>query len=356
MPLGASRAAMAGGGRGLWFRPPAMTDPYVIHAAPGERSFPRRADVAAGAAFNARTHPQDPGRRYFRADQDVIIIWPAEANTAGLRIYGGRHVRSIGGKVAMSTSGPTSQMWRVENVFGSCFVEGFHGDGNDFSHDGVVTRWFQAVADEAGVASTRNGPITIQNCLIEKIWYGSRDGAPPGQHADAFQAQGRTGQLRFENFTFAMTGQGIFLGEMGLIPEPVVTGLWCRRVNGRLLPSSLEHARKWLRSFYLHHGTSSERATADYPIRFDDCWAGSNLPPYESHTRSILPMIPEVPWGGRLLSDPQGAYADFSKTDMSITGVIRMGDPPQGDFVKPENVGSTYVSPWPVPEGGPSRT
>ena len=321
--------------RRLAFHPPQMSSAYVYHAAAGEYRFPNSADVTAGRAVVI------DGTRYFIPTLDVVIIMPVaevELTETG-HVVGGWHVRTIGGK--FKNTGITS-MFAFANNNGSVFCEGMFLDCNGVPSDGWPSRWNQSVADQAGVALTSCPSITFQHCRIEKC-----NGSFAGVHGDCFQTQSDPGMsiLRFEEVTFEGRYQGLSacLAGNGSVPAE---GLWLRRCNSKYYDTGVDQA---LISYYLHDGDTTTRNTNSYPVHLNQVYATELPAAYVWEERICVPNTLHA-WGpSDLGTDAHGDFLDFSSLGLQITGRIRRGQPPTGDFASAESVGLNYRSPWPQP-------
>ena len=107
------------GGSDLRFAPPAMSNPWVYQAASGEEHWPTAADVTAGRAYVSSNN----GLRYYNKDLDVVLKLPTtqQVYSGTGRIFGGRHVRVIGGDLVGQGQ---SAMLVFELQTGSVFIEG----------------------------------------------------------------------------------------------------------------------------------------------------------------------------------------------------------------------------------------
>ena len=311
------------------FSPPLQTQPYVHRVAPGESRFPTAADVSAGRAYVSG------GYRYFNPDLDVIILWPDSplmlSRTAW--IQGGRHVRSIGGRLI--NDGMVTSMFAFSMQTGSMFCEGMHVDVAGAYCDAFVNRWYREVAAEKGIRARSHPGVTLQHCLATGV-----NGTFEGVHGDAYQGQGPIDLIRIEEFTFESAYQGIF------VPKTAPPkGLWLRRCNGRFYEPRSGSAH--LYNYWFHTGRET-RTSPIYPIRLEQVFAAESPSPYDQW--NIYASMPNdtLEWGPALMSDAEGEYYDFSGLGIDIRGVVRRGEPPTGDFVTAESCGTNYNSSWPI--------
>jgi len=324
--------------RRLVFHPPRMASPYIIVAGTGETRFPRPTTDDAVSYL-----PEGSSLRRFNPDLDVLIHMPTTeiAITENAHVLGGRHVRLIGGKLIRSAT--MTSMIAFELQTGSVFIEGMYLDVAGGECDAMAVRWDQGVADEAGILRTTHAGIIVQHCLMEGI-----DGVSGGVHGDALQNQTGIDQgidfIRVENVTFESTYQGIFPlnGTTAGPDEGPAQGLWLRRVNSRDYVAGAEE----LISYWFHNGDVTARSSNLYPIHLDQVYAGDP----QSALWQDSATIPNdaYDWGPTLDTDAEGDFLDFSALGLQITGKVRRGQPPGGDFANAASVGLNYHSPWPV--------
>ena len=270
--------------------PPPLTDPMTVLVVEGKTSYGT-----------------------FPADQDVLVVMPPYIRTKPVAIYGGRHVRLIGGFLAPRGISGSKYALRFASTSGSIFVEGVVIDGAAEPMDGI------AAYGKIGTAPD----LFIQNCRILNI-----GGTYAGVHGDIFQAQGPLGTVRIDGLTGSTDYQGLFI--------PNQYGIRAAELSRINLSALVTPATgKWTHQLWLADGCANS-----YPITLDDVWCeprpgqhlGQSVHPRSEPRSDCSPILSA---DGLALSWPEGT---------GITGQVRAGTPPGGDFV-PEGIAGVDYRP-----------
>lgn len=271
---------------------------------------------ASGNGTNGRFFPS------LNSSTDYLFVFPNETRTGVVRIEGGRNIVIIGGDMQRATEAEGFQdqdrrcLYFVNNV-GDIWVEGMyiHANGAGNPYDAIY------VVNSTDVTTT----ITIQNCRIEGV-----TGASDGFHGDGFQMQDSSrfnGTIRFYRNTITTNYQGYYALHEGL--DTV---------------------------------TSFEDVNFDITSQNGAClWIGDNGNDYWSQRHTVLgPGVYLDPAGTHDLFDQvrpnEGAVIVNQRPVLNngvmtwpdseyITGELREGAPPGGDWVASDSVGIGYVSP-----------
>ena len=242
----------------------------------------------------------------FPPDQDVLVVMPTYTRTQPVAIYGARNVRLIGGALAPRGISGSKYALRFASTSGSICIEGVFIDGAAEPMDGI------AAYGKVGTAPD----LTIQNCRIVNI-----RGTYEGVHGDIVQAQGPLGTVRIDGLTGSTDYQGLFIPNQYGIRAAELSRI---NLSALLTPST----GKWTHQLWLADGCENS-----YPITLQDVWCqprpgqhlGQSVYPRSEPRADCAPVLS----ADRLtLSWPEGT---------GITGQVRAGTPPAGDFV-PEGV------------------
>lgn len=292
----ATLARAAAGSRLRW-APPDLDRPLVVSTGTGFYNSPR-----------------------FAPDQDVIVALPRSPRAIGadIQINGGRHVRIVGGH----TFGRLS--WK--EGCGSLYVQG------------LIIDLSQTPERDAIVASGANGywpDIYLQNLLVTGV-----QGTHARTHADVFQPYGPIGRLRVHGVTADSNYQGFFIR-----PENPILGAEFSRVNMRFNRLGTPDGNTYL--FWCRNlRESPARGDPLFPVHFGpDVYAEANA---REPSRAAVFPAPQHHLVGR----DGVTYASVAEADgtirwpeaSGITGEVRCGRPPGGDFILPEMVGAAYPS------------
>lgn len=255
------------------------------------------------------------------AGQDYIIKLPAVTRTKRTEISGGRHVVIVGGHVRLITS--NQHGFVVKN-----------GDAGRIVHiEGCL---ITAAAGAEGDAVDLNCPtsiVQIQNVRVEHL-----TGTVSSLHADIIQAWGGSLECRVDHLTGSSNYQGLFLianynsnhnfifKNVNMVMEPEVA------------PGASGGDTVWL-----DRGLSGG-AGGPVPTFFSNVYAvprsGENL------DTTVFPG----PTTADPLERPAFSNGFLTWPNLSwVSGGIRQGSPPGGDFVPSGAAGIGYISPGYLP-------
>jgi hypothetical protein len=272
----------------LTWAPPALQNPITRHV-----------DVTGGLGT-------------LDATRDYVLIMPSAPRTEALVINGGRNVVLIGGEVAIPYQGtsPTITSRRalyIANSTGTVHVEGLLLHGDDIS-EGIQINAPSAV-------------VQIQNVSVRNVH--ARDQVRfSDNHPDVIQTWGGVGELRVDGLTGESDYQGLFFKADFNGPHGRVR---LRNVNLRAMPTT--RYQFWM------DGTGGGYPT----VTLDGVWVQPG--PNRSFGKTVWPDVDHAQHPVRIVD---GAA---SWPTLPVTGVVRQGTPPGGDFVPASSVGLGYVSP-----------
>lgn len=311
------------------YRPYRSRRAHVIHATGDEYRFPwSEADRALSVQVNDWLWA-------FRRDVDVTIVWPNRPlDVEAFSVIGGQNVRVIGGEFLARRTGGAAVA--LANQTRPVFVEGAHVDCRGHERDGIVLRWDGAIAKAMGITRKTHPGITMQRCRIEGV-----TGTFATLHGDCYQSQCIVDQIRLEECTLESGYQAIF-PLAGPPPRGPTRGLMIRKVNVRWNQGG---GSKGFIAAYFHDGDRAKRTSGLYPIRLSDFWAGEMSDGFVWEERVASPHVLHS-WGPPLGRDKLGEFLDFSRTKLRMTGRLRRGQPPGGDFAPANSVGVNYRSRW----------
>lgn len=235
-----------------------------------------------------------------------------------LWIEGGRNVVVVGGHITIDQLGAESSYQdntavkvRFGDPSGTVHLEGLLIDG-PYVNDGM------------GIATERN--VQIENVRIERAYDDIKGG-----HADCVQIQQGVGNLRMDRFTCSTQRQGIFLGDH----------------TGPIRSADLRHV-----NMYAAGGKHLFfQTTGTYPVALSDCWLAiaAGYQPWAKFGFWVYPQKDgRTYWGQvdrrrRAVVSPDKSFLWF--VGSRISGVMRKGISPSGDFVPSWAAGTGYLSP-----------
>lgn len=291
-----------------------ISDPTKLLWTPPSLSAPTEQAVPADGS----THVYEPG-----IEKDVQLVLPGSARTRQTKVAFAKRLQAIGGAFKMGAA--DSSAFDVRSVAKSVYVEGIDFDMN-----------LQVGTDCFAGSGSANSPwpyqpdIYIQNCLFRNT---SANDAT--SHADGYQPQTGVGNIYVDHCTFgSLELQGLFLQPEG---KPRGT-LHLSRTNFKYRTTETSTLSSKLLWFF-----SSLAPT--YNVKIGE---GVYVEPRAGRTvgQSVEPGEGVKNAAGELI----GAYTEDGGATWQfhspfIEGVVRAGEPPEGDYVTPEDVGLGYISP-----------
>lgn len=287
----------------LSWSPPELTDPITLQIEPGEQ---------IGSWDEIWL---DEGR-------DYIIEMPSVPVERGLTLIGGRHVVMIGGEIRIPWQGDNPGVQertalRIFDATGTVHIEGLLLHGEDIS-EGIQL-------------SAPDAVVQLQNIGIFGIH--ARDQVEfSDNHPDFVQPYGNVAELRIDRLTGTTDYQGFFLHASYNGPANTIT---LRRVN--LIGEETSAYLLWL-------DTEPDAG----PVTLDHVWI--DVPPSRSDgiARAVWPDAnADDPQRAQIRLDGNGRlYASYAETMLPpVDGRVTAGQPPDGDFVTPGEVGVNYTTP-----------
>lgn len=262
---------------------------------------------------------------------DYIVNIDDYVFTEGPTLIGGRNVVIVGGRITINASSDPDPFGLALWPRGGAkyYLEGLRirpGTGNSHLHDGIVVR------HNGTYPSTSASRIVLQNCRVGPC--SIKPGLTDSAHSDIIQFQSAyPGEL----WTDMFTGLGDYNGLM--YSNHLVKLCDYHRMNLRGVDVHPSYA--WHLGFY--------QGIASSLIQFDDFWiepgpgrtlgnsmypgtAGRNASPSDSVSAGTISM------------DAISQYIAWSPAS-GLTGIVRKGPPPSGDFVEDADCGVGYVTP-----------
>ena len=288
---------------------------------------------------NRQQFPLGAGRD-LRINQTEVLTGPCN------QLYGWRNIEWIGGEFASTTVNATGHIIPRE-----C-TGTLHFEGIKFRQVGSASGdCFAIRADSSGVTIP---VIQIQNCDLQVA-------TQAGVHSDIYQTQiARVGELRVDKCTLTTNYQGIFIQNEPGYANPAYHGPVTLRRTNFVAIGGASPAGSWFAKFLA--GTDSFRNNLG-PWTLDDVWIpsvgspGANVFPDSGFHNYIQGGTHK--FGCFVRSDVDGTYIAFSTTsdtvptgtyagqaasNCQISGKLRVGNHPGGNFVA-SDAGNSYVSP-----------
>jgi hypothetical protein len=245
---------------------------------------------------------------------DYVIELPDRPLTRGLNVSGGRNVVIIGGEIAIPWQGPAPSIasrraLHITHATGVVHVEGLLLHGDDIS-EGIQINAPEAI-------------VQIQNVGVYGIHARDQVGFSDN-HPDLIQSYGNAREIRVDRFTGSTDYQGFFFQPDFHGPHHGPVAL--SRVNIAGEPTS-----RYLLWFAPGAAATLEDVWLDVPAEREGGLGRAVWP--DDAGREVSARVDR---GERLAA---------SWTSSTITGRVYGGRPPDGDFVRPEDVGIGYRSP-----------
>ena len=280
--------------------PPPPPPSEQLHWAPPTLTNPITLQLGTGYTSNTL----DPTRAY-------IVVMPPSLKTGATVLQGGRNIVMIGGRATIPP-GTTSDMQRravyIKNAVGTVHLEGLDLYGTP------------GVPMDAIAINAPDAIVQIQNVRATGI-----EGSFAGFHSDVVQPWGGVRELRIDRLTGTSNYQGLFL-------KPDL---------GPIGPVTLENVD-------LTH-TSTPTDGGGHLLWVTDGCTGinaslSNVYVASQQNRELgrlaWPAVNSgLPCAGQVVGDTFGWPA------LPVSGVVRQGPAPTGEFVPPGVDGPAYQSP-----------
>lgn len=254
-------------------------------------------------------------------DQDYIIQMPNEPLKTGLSINNGRNIVMIGGEIDIPWMGDEASISDrraliLSGMTGIVHIEGLLIHGED------LTEGIQIDAPDA--------IVQLQNVGIFGVH--ARDEVEfTDNHPDLIQSYGSVGELRVDRFTGSTDYQGFFFsadfnGAHG--------GIDLSHVNIIGLPTA--RYLIWFSQTEWKGDVKLEDVWVDVPEERSGGLGDAVWPPTHHDFPDRAEIITNadcicVGWPPEMIPH--------------ITGFVQQGTPPDGDFVRAENIGTHYISP-----------
>jgi hypothetical protein len=230
----------------------------------------------------------------------------------------------IGGEIRNPNEGPggNHKCLEISNV-DKAYVEGVVCDKRSSLGDALVFRGSAAAG----------GTIWVQNSRL----LGGQTSAA-GLHGDGFQAQSQIYGAHFYNVTMVVHTQGLLVNSTNdgqfVSGKAIVSGATLDRVNVVLRPTSENtHSTSSRHALYL----ADSSAAINYSLTNCYVYDPDNTPV----DRLVRPSKDVTGYGAVGTWDT----AFWPDANQGITGEVRKGRPPGGDYVPEGLAGSNYISP-----------
>jgi hypothetical protein len=330
----AAQSAPSSPGPGLARSPAAQSAPSS--PGPGLKltwAPPPCGDVTHGCA---RYDVANTGSHQFLSlspSQDWIVKLPSVPVLGGLDIEGGHNVIIIGGEIDLTTPCVTDtnvchgiNLSRSSSSTGEVYIEGVLIKNPDPTHS-------QYTGDGIDVNTSATSNITIQNVRVEGIDGCDANGV--SAHADVFQPYGAQGAvIHVDHLSGTTDFQGMEINPDTATPS---SGVY-ENVNIDVLPNP--HAcAGWNGDLYVWWLTEGATSCTTYPMSLYNDYAAEPNGSLANHA-----VWPDTDTTFGCPAQYMNAVANWPQLP-SISGGVRDGLPPGGDFVPAGVAGLNYVSP-----------
>ena len=253
-----------------------------------------------------------------------VTLGDVSSTLGGIRFSGGRNVVVMGGHITVPWAGTGASIESRRALLFYRQVGTVHLEGTLIDNAG-------GDLSEGIQIDAPNAIVQIQNVRVTGIH--ARDQVNfSDNHPDLIQPYGGVRELRVDRFTGSTDSQGIFLRAA----YAAIGHVDLRRVN-----MTGTHANR-TRIFQHYAGE-----TGTIPTRLTDVWVTPQ--PGDNLYYSLLAQTADGRTHTHTMS-PDGLTASWpnyknAAGNQVITGTIRHGMPPNGEWVPASRVGTTYVSP-----------
>ena len=260
---------------------------------------------------------------YLDTAKDYVIKLGHRTRTHGLVISGGRNIVMIGGRISIPYAGANASIESRRGLYlerntGTVHIEGLLIDGPD------LTEGIQIGAP--------NAVVQLQNVRIEGVH--ARDQVNfSDNHPDCLQPWGGVREIRIGRMTCSTDTHGMYFDSND-----------ARRLGGPIGYSDIRryNMKRTLKS--PHWVFQRVTADGDQPMALTDVYVEPES------TTSLYNSVGNEPWRNGAYNfmaatmSADGSTASWPQ-DASLTGVVKKGPPPAGDFVPAGVSGTGYVSP-----------
>ena len=266
--------------------------------------------------------------------KDWIVKLPSVPVVGGLDINGGHNVIIIGGEIDLPTPCTTDNnvchginISRNSNSTGEVYIEGVLIRNPDPTHS-------KYSGDGIDVNTSATANVTIQNVRIEGI--DGCDANGNSAHADVFQPYGAKGAvIHVDHLTGTTDFQGMEINPDTASPS---SGIY-KNVNMNVLSNPHSGCPGYGGNHYVWWLTAGNSTCTTYPMTLTNVYASE--PNGSLQHNAVWPDT-----SSSLACDAQysSGLATWPKL-ASVSGGVRNGLPPGGDFVPAGRAGINYVSP-----------
>ena len=260
---------------------------------------------------------------YLDQTRDYVIKLGHRTRTHGLVISGGRNIVMVGGRISIPYAGtsPTIESRRglyLERNTGTVHIEGLLIDGPDLS-EGIQI-------------AAPNAVVQLQNVRV--IGVHARDQVNfSDNHPDCLQPWGGVRKIQIDRMTCTTDTHGLYFDSND-----------ARRLGGPI--GSADIRRYNIKRTFKSDKWAFQRVTqdGDQPMSLTDVY----VEPAEG--TSLYNSVGNEPWRNGVYNflaatiSSDGMTASWP-TDTSLSGVVKKGAPPAGDFAPDGVSGTAYASP-----------
>lgn len=260
---------------------------------------------------------------YLDSSRDYSIQLGHRTTTHGVVISGGRNIVMIGGRISIPYAGtnPSIESRRglyLERNTGTVHIEGLLIDGPDLS-EGIQI-------------AAPNAVVQLQNVRVVGVH--ARDQVNfSDNHPDCLQPWGGVAAIRIDRMTCSTDTHGLYFDSND-----------ARRLGGPIGSADIRryNITRTLKS--PHWAFQRVTADGDQPMALTDVYVQPEA------TTSLYNSVGNEPWRNGVYNflpatmSADGATASWPQ-DTKLTGSVKKGLPPGGDFAPAGLSGTSYVSP-----------
>jgi hypothetical protein len=268
---------------------------------------------------NPETVELAPGKDYYELeDRDYIIKFPNYVRDIKTHLVGGRNIHIIGGHAAIPRF--REPAITLQGQTGTVHIEGL-----------LIDNPRNVEADAIAIGAP-DAIVQIQNVRVVGLLGGEDTNH---DHADVIQPWGGIRELRIDRLTGSSNYQGLFLKQE---PNTKLGPIIIRNTNLLALPglSSAGGHMLWLSVWGSENTVNSVSLSEVYITPRPDRTLGNSIWPDDN------PNDPDNGFPAQV--NENGDQASWPSIP-NVTGIVKRGPPPNGDFVPAGVVGLNYVSP-----------